>query len=395
MAVRLLVTKSSSPSLPDVYVFDHDRISIGRDSASHLVLPDPRRVVSKQHAEILSQGGAHQLLDLGSKNFTYLNDARLQPGKPYALQKGDLLRIGEYEIAFEPVVEEAYDYDRTVFDASFVNPFEEDAVQLVRALASIQAKYARETPARRTDALREALEQAGEIDGTHEVNAILGRFIGVHSHSSQDALMEGAVPSTRAMAVDARANDLSATPSAKGMEPVHTTEGEDSITDMLAGALSKVIGIPWQFRHEFIGQTIAQSSESPMYYSGNPEALQTFMFDASISEEERDRRLGLVERWIDDLVLHQLALLDGYKASVLQGVERLLQELDPEATELSVRQEGAKYKILPILRRAQVTIRLLEKKRELQREDWSYAERTVFRPAFIKSYLARMTSQRR
>ncbi|HET6568254.1 MAG TPA: FHA domain-containing protein, partial [Rhodothermales bacterium] len=141
MMIRLLVSRTSGSPHPNEYTFDQESIILGRDSASHLALPDPQRVVSKRHAEIRCQHDTVQLLDLGSKNFTYLNERKLQPGIPYELHGGDAIRVGEFEILYEPVLLAEADYDRTIFDASFVNPFEEDAERLATAWRSIREKF--------------------------------------------------------------------------------------------------------------------------------------------------------------------------------------------------------------------------------------------------------------
>jgi hypothetical protein len=52
------------------------------------------------------------------------------------------------------------------------------------------------------------------------------------------------------------------------------------------------------------------------------------------------------------------------------------------------------YKYLPMLATPAVLERLRAEWTELQMGDWSAAEQRVFRPAFIKAYLARMTAVR-
>lgn len=84
--------------------------SIGRGGSNTLVLPDPSRITSSNHATITEQQGVYSLVD-HSSNGTYLNttDKRLEKGAPSQLKKGDSIFIGPYhiEVDFEEVAGEA------------------------------------------------------------------------------------------------------------------------------------------------------------------------------------------------------------------------------------------------------------------------------------------------
>lgn len=75
-----------------------DRLVMGRDETCDLVLDDDR--ASRQHAalERLPDGG-YQVVDLGSTNGTFVNDARISA--PVALTPGTEIRIGSTVIAVE------------------------------------------------------------------------------------------------------------------------------------------------------------------------------------------------------------------------------------------------------------------------------------------------------
>jgi len=166
----------------------------------------------------------------------------------------------------------------------------------------------------------------------------------------------------------------------------------DTVIDTLLAAVARTVGIPWQFRHEFIGQTIMQSADTQFLYDGSVASMKAHLMDPSLSQEERRQRLQHVTDAADALVTHQVAMLNGYKASVMQGAETLLDQIDPDAVREVVYEESPVYQYLSVLGAPVVLQRLEAKVRELKSGDWSSAEQRSFRPAFIKAYLARMTA---
>ncbi|MGB6451964.1 MAG: type VI secretion system-associated FHA domain protein TagH [Steroidobacteraceae bacterium] len=74
--------------------------TIGRSSDNDWVLPDPQRYVSAHHARIHFRDGQYQLEDT-STNGLYVNDDErpVSAYGPYPLQHGDVLRLGEYQLA--------------------------------------------------------------------------------------------------------------------------------------------------------------------------------------------------------------------------------------------------------------------------------------------------------
>ena len=70
---------------------------VGRDAACDLVLADPR--ASRRHAEIVRDGPAWRVRDLGSSNGTLLN---AEPIVESELGLGDVLTVGDTELVVEP-----------------------------------------------------------------------------------------------------------------------------------------------------------------------------------------------------------------------------------------------------------------------------------------------------
>lgn len=69
---------------------------VGRTQAADIRLPHPS--VSRQHTQIVAQGGKFFVLDMGSTNTTEVNGERLTA--PRALRQGDILRVGEVRLRY-------------------------------------------------------------------------------------------------------------------------------------------------------------------------------------------------------------------------------------------------------------------------------------------------------
>lgn len=69
---------------------------IGRGPLNHIVIDDSR--ISRQHAKISPEDGGHVIVDLGSANGTFVNDA---PVKRTKLQHKDVVLVGPFKFAFE------------------------------------------------------------------------------------------------------------------------------------------------------------------------------------------------------------------------------------------------------------------------------------------------------
>ncbi|HEX6683337.1 MAG TPA: ATP-binding cassette domain-containing protein [Candidatus Limnocylindrales bacterium] len=73
------------------------RIRIGRDPRNNVVLTDLQ--ISRFHAEIRRVGDTFQVVDLGSRNGTYLNGR--QVAKPMVVHAGDVVSVGRHELLFD------------------------------------------------------------------------------------------------------------------------------------------------------------------------------------------------------------------------------------------------------------------------------------------------------
>ncbi len=382
MLVKLtVVNEEDEESSPSDYLFEGERVTIGRGEENDLTIADPKRIVSTEHAAVQREGRAFHLIDRGSKNFTYVGTQRITSQNPFELSDGDVFQIGDFRIEFRTleVDARATGGGETVFDHEFANPFETPVERLLSAISELEKAY-EETPAqRRDDALDAALETVG---GECEHEAIRRVLATVGSSASSPASTEGGT----AEETPSGGSDASPSTSVGGADPVQ------GVVDVLASALARVIRIPWRFRHEFIGQTVMQAPETQFLYSGDGETIKEHLLDPALAAEEREERLEYVEEAAEALLVHQIAMLNGYKASVMEGAADLIDRLDPEGHREAVEAENPLLEYLPVFCGSAALDRLRAAWDELQQGDGTVAEERVFRPAFTKAYLARMTA---
>lgn len=399
MPVILIVTNKAEEASndPAEYSFDQDRVTIGRGHENDLTLPDPRRIVSKEHAEIRCAEDGYQLVDRGSKNFTYLHSQRLEAGKPYELSEGDVFRVGGFEVMFKVAPSsEPSSSDQPMPTDSSSDSLESSIQRLIDVLNELTEAYEADSPERRDDALKDAMERVDpdveNPDIAQEALRVLNYLVSGEAGSPRDeeAVIFASSTSPQSPEADPEASATSDSPSPK--PPVPGEEMMGMVTDTLVQSLSRIVEIPWQFRHEFIGQTIMESQETQFIYSGDAAEMKRHLLDPSISQEERRQRLNHVKDAAEDLAVHQVAMLNGYKASVTEGVEELLEELNPYHHREEVIDEHPIYGYIPMLASAGVIKRINDEWNDLKQDDWSAAEQRIFRPAFIKAYLARMTA---
>ena len=74
-------------------------MTVGRQVGAYLLIDSDS--ISRRHAEITYANRQYMLRDLGSSNGTFVNEARLEPGKAYILKPGDKVRFGKAKFVFQ------------------------------------------------------------------------------------------------------------------------------------------------------------------------------------------------------------------------------------------------------------------------------------------------------
>lgn len=378
MPVKLMVTKADGTDAPDEYLFDRLPVTIGRAGTSHLTLPDYKRVVSKEHAQLSESSGSIYLTDLGSKNFTYLNGHRLEPNQAYPIADGDAVQIGDFTIRFIELAPQETDLSRTILEdapyASMGNPFDHNLRRLSEVLHTIRDDYDRAPVHLRMDALRTSLRKTFGNHSEHEADGLIAEVL---------------APLTTMLEMrPARA------PVAPSPPVIDVANGRVvRLLNALLDAAARLTGIPWHFRREFAGQAVVQPLDTAFLYDNTGEGLRVGLLDPSLDAASFEQRVQLLRSALDDLAAHQAALLEGYMAAVTQGSVHLLDTLDPALHAEEV-EKGRLAKVFSARLKADVFDRLDQFVRALKAEDSAMREQRVFRPAFIRAYLSRLASSR-
>ena len=107
--IALRVTCRPGASEPDAaaLALPAEGLTIGRADDCGLVLADPLRLVSRQHAHVFAEGETVRVRCVSSSTPLWVNETQLDPGDEHPLGVGDQLRIGRFELAVEPVPEVA------------------------------------------------------------------------------------------------------------------------------------------------------------------------------------------------------------------------------------------------------------------------------------------------
>lgn len=409
MHLRLTIAHNESPDSAKTYVFDQDVVTCGRAADNDVSLLDSSSVVSKYHAEFRQQGGEIVIEDKGSKNFTFVNGRRITAGQPKVLFAGDKIEIGPYQIMME--VEEAVqtapvDLEHTVFAAGFANPFIDEAEALAQAFGKVRrAVFGSDYP-RRDEALLEALQDALGPGGDAEVlhSIIRGEPMPKSDYAEQPPEPERPAPqgnvvysidpgwSEPAPEPEPTLPPVSAPP--PYAPPAYSPPGfaeapSDDLLHRLLSVITRLIGIPWQFRHEFVGHTILHSPETAFLYDEDASALLAYLNSGS----DREERFQLLEEAAQQVIVHQVAMLDGYRAAVTSGSAHLLGAIDPEKDEAAAPSGGAVGRFLSAVKGDGDADQIRETVRGLREESASVLERRFFRPAFIDAYLVRLAGR--
>ena len=368
MPVKLQVVKEGDEGEPADYLFEQDRITIGRGSNNDLTLPDQK--VSTEHAEIQHEGGSYLLSDRDSKNKTYVDGRRVGEQEPYVLESGDVFRVGDFKIEFAPLFMPSSEQTAFAEEDEDANPFEKDARQLAAALEGLAETYKFAPAEEREETFAAAVEEHLDPEiGTEEgVQRVLDALAGkaASDHAEPDA------PPAAASGPDDEA-----------MAPV---------VDTLLESVTRMISIPNHFWREFTGETLDHPPEKQALYDADVDELRERLFGEGVSEADRRERLDHLSEAVDSLVTHNMAMLAGYKKAVVAGSKELLRRVNPADAVDEAAEEDEGGMMGSFFGGAQTSEldRLHKEWESLFHGEWGEIESELFRPTYVDTYVDRM-----
>ncbi len=381
MRVKLTVTNADRGAEARTYVLDQDSIVIGRAGTCALPLDDPDRVVSKEHAAIRRTDGGLRVFDLGSKNQTFVGGTRVgTAGLPLA--DGDQIQVGPFhiDVALDLGLLVADDLDRTVFGAAFRNPFQETAEGVAAALGGLRRAYAETDLGPRADALEDALRDALGPGQDAEFVAGLVRGTRPAQPAAPEGLREGP-PAAPPPAAPMPAAPTPAAPTPPAAEPAAAEPADAELLLAVAMAAARLVSIPGQFRHEFLGHTVIHAPDTAFLFDADVDALVAHLSHADPAERAERRRL--LGEAAEAVLHHHQALLEGYRAAARDGAEALVDALDPDRFADDAGGGG----LMPGARERALLDMVRQRCAYLRAESFAAAERRVYRPAFTQAYL--------
>lgn len=375
MIIRLKITSKDDIQWSHEQVFDQEKVTIGRDLKSDLILRDPKKIVSRHHAVIEQHENEYTVIDLNSQNFTYLNDKKLEPSVPQPLRNGDELKISVFAICF--MIEEIQQehIDKTLFSPEHPNPFLKELQVLAEIFERVCHNYEKEDFGRKNDALKEAMEEA---------------LAGIHVNKAFK-IMTDAIKEKRTSFSSSRLDD-------EFELPINDDNNKTiKLVSIMLELLADLIQARKEFRLEFLGETIVGSGSKFSLQDCTDNQLRDYYVTSDISSVEIEKRLKDLRAIADVLKHHQLSLIDGYKAGVSEGTKQMIKKFDPSVIEkkmndtmLNVMGVKIPLRFLPVIKQIKFKKLISDSFFELSNEDLSIIEKEYFRSGYIQGYYKRM-----
>lgn len=395
--MKLLITlrKISDPSFIKKLEFTEYPVKLGRESDNEIILEDQRKIISRSHAKILENEEIINIVDLGSSNFTYLNGERIFPNNENSIKSGDIIKIGDYEM--DVVLEQVKTMNAPNFDDQktmiFSNPFLDDVAMISDSILKLSEKYFYDESPFKSEMLRMSVMQGLDKMMPNDVNQMLSEYFATkfldQSSISQNK-KDFSSPNINLDEKPKTKSNVQSTSAQASLKPAADYSFSTSFSetvDILLDTVVKLIQGFLQFRQEFFGVTIYQTIPT-----GSLKDIKEYLFNPDITPEEHKKRIDLIKEETQKLLSHQIGLLEGYRTSVTEGSQSLLQSLDPELIEKEIisKQTSALDKLLPYTKKIKTldAIKLSYKK---YISDPYHLEKKYFRPPFIKGYQKRIS----
>ena len=371
-----------------------DECIIGRGEASNFRLPDRRRLISSRHAKITQQADEFVLMDIGSTNGTTLNGSRLEIGKPYTLAVHDQIGIGDCVLEFvvveaPPLSEELVDPDATVClqQPAYLSP-RTIVDQLQGQYAEMMHLPSQDRETFFVDILREALSEIPHEKQEEFLSAIETAFREPHSAeeiqpnerkvSSHE--INQLIPERAGVGLDSKKKGASFLSS--------DTSEYIQVLNLLFEFLNDSMKGRRQFEKELDVEVtrILGKERQELKWAETADQMSAFLFDHTTTSIPFPEKLHQLRQVLDDLTLHPLGLIAGFRESV----RFLLKQLDPVNLEVECKNKrkdfGSKILSMGFLGHHPTWEYFKEKHRQLREEEIKTFHR-LLGPEIAKGYL--------
>ncbi len=356
MPFKLRITSEEEGGAPGGFErqFVLPEVHVGSSTANELVLVDAQRSISRRHARIFRDGDSYFVEDTQSRNGTQLNGRALPAQRPMPLAEGDRIRIGPFTLNFEPVSETTErlrpppggegptmvmvdiptktnaisDSLRRVFaDTPESSP--EDRRRMMEEIVSDGLADPELDSRSRREILRKVREKFP--DRSYELVRLQQKL------ERKDAEISVGLPSSdlHIVAYEAIRALMGSLDPVSG-EPAQAAEVQQ-FGEALRGVLRILIEnahtllqgrTEWQ-REFDIEHSVQMRVSNPVKSAASAEALAGYLFSVHAGDP-LTQRLQLLTEALQNLSLHQIAIIAGYEESIKSGSQWLLQELSPE-----------------------------------------------------------------
>lgn len=167
---------------------------------------------------------------------------------------------------------------------------------------------------------------------------------------------------------------------------------------MLIDVLLETYRTTEDFRRDFIKLSLPEQGS---FGSSTPEQLQAYLFDPSITEEESLDRLHKLRKKFDDLNIHHQAIMDGYWASITEGREIILENIDLQRIRQEIRNEYFYFagiripqRFIPLYVKKKAYRTLESRVNTLITENRQNFQKKVFWPSFVRAYTKRLNRRK-
>jgi type VI secretion system FHA domain protein len=391
--------------------FDHARITIGRGVGNNFVLKDPTRVVSAKHAEIRGRQGVWSVCDVGSTNGTILNGTKIAPKEEHELHNGDRITIGPYQLLFQSVAQpttpgSSRETAPPVVPSWGTLATDPERLQYIlqRAYGDFENSSDGNLESHLESVLRRAVEGCDRATAQSAVQAL--RTL-LRSSTGQASDVRKEVPPAKVdlAPVEPRRQESKkrflSGDRARGVYDELAVPGSSLNPDQMAKQLTSVlqavcVGLAdavrgrREFQKEFEVEAtrILAWKPNPIKHAENAAEVATILLDPTSSGLSDEEVIASLKEVFQDLTLHQLGLMAGFR----ECIRGLLKELDPEV--LGKVQPGEpKGKGMGLLSGGRIRSeaaawrRYMEKHRQLTEEEVKVFER-ILAPHFTKGYLS-------